>query len=288
MGLTLGLVFLGSVARATPASALPPKTTGPTLALGADYRLQTLPATNLYPRYLADPRQPTMKAFVLSVLESDTPATHSPLYEFTLGGRVKLLRLHRDGDPERGAQFHVEGGFISRFDPKANLDQIGWDGYYGFHFTFRPTKKLAVKLAEQHDSAHISDEYIAKTGRRRITYTREELALGVMVQAVKPLRVYSEVGYAIRLGNPSLLRRFRAQAGVELEVGHAYFAADSTFWQELDWLPTLTAELGLKYEIPALSRRYGVAIQYENGRSLLGEFYRDRNRTFGAGVFIDL
>jgi hypothetical protein len=221
------------------------------------------------------------------VLETDTAETSTPLLEFTLGGRVKLFRLHPTEHSELGLQFSVEGGFISRFDPGANLDQIGWDGYYSFSLAYRPFEGLAFKLAEQHDSAHLADEYIAKTGRKRITYTREELALGVMVRAVPPLSVYSELGYAVRLGNPGL-RRFRAQAGLELDLGFPYFAADATFWQELDWWPTITAQLGLKVELPALSRRYGVAAQYENGRSLLGEFYRDRNRTLGVGVWIDL
>jgi hypothetical protein len=273
--------------RAAASEAPRPETHGPTVAVGSDHRLQALPATDFYPRYLADPRQPTMKAFALSVLETDTPETDSPLLEFTLGGRIKLLRLHPTRHPERGLQLSVEGGFISRFDPRANLDQIGWDGYYAFNLAYRPFEGLAIKLAEQHDSAHISDEYIAKTGRKRITYTREELALGVMVRAVPPLRVYSELGYAVRLGNPEL-RRFRAQGGLELDLGFPYFAADATFWQELGWWPTITAQLGLKVELPALSRRYGVAAQYENGRSLLGEFYRDRNRTLGVGVWIDL
>lgn len=288
MPLGLALVLAASSAAAAPSEDPARATHGVSVGLGSAYRLQTLPATNLYPRYLADPRQPTMKTFLLSVKETDTPQTHSPLCEVALGGRVKLLRVHPEGEPEHGVQLHAEGGFIARFDPEANLDQIGWDGYYGFHLTFRPLRALAVKLAEQHDSAHIADEYIAKTGRQRITYTREEVALGVMVNAVRPLRVYSELGYAFRLGNPDLLRRFRAQAGLELEYGYAYFAADATFWQELDWWPTITAQLGLKYELPALSRRYGVAAQYENGRSLLGEFYRDRNRTLGIGVWIDL
>jgi hypothetical protein len=260
---------------------------GPSLPLGTEYRLQTFPASDFYPRYLADPRQPVMKAFVLSVLETDTPATHSPLYEFTLGGRVKLLRLHPTAHPELGFQFSVEGGFISRFDPTANLDQIGWDGYYGFVLSFRPSERIAVKLAEQHDSAHIADEYIEKTGRKRITYTREELALGVLVRVLEPLRAYSELGYAIRLGNPAL-RRYRFQTGLELDLGVPYFATDATFWQELDWWPTLTAQLGIKIEVPTLSRRYGAAIQYENGRSLLGEFYRDKNRTIGLGAWFDL
>ncbi len=281
-------LFLGATrSHATSRDAPRSETHGPTVSVGPDYRLQALPATNFYPRYLADPRQPTMKAFALSVLETDTAQTSSPLLEFTLGGRIKLFRLHPTGDPERGLQLSIEGGFISRFDPGADLDQIGWDGYYAFNLAYRPFDGLAVKLAEQHDSAHIADEYIAKTGRKRITYTREELALGVMVRAVPPLSVYSELGYAVRLGNPEL-RRFRAQAGLELDLGFPYFAADATFWEELDWWPTITAQLGLKVELPALSRRYGVAAQYENGRSLLGEFYRDRNRTLGIGAWIDL
>jgi hypothetical protein len=279
-------------AETTDTEAEPPlepskATHGPTYPVGATLRLQTFPSTNFYPRYLADPRQSMMKAAVLHVLKSDTPDAGNPLLEFTMGGRVRLLQLHSGDNSDRGVQLSVEAAFIGRFDPDNHYDSIGWNGYYGARFSFKPTAWLALKLAEQHDSGHIGDEYMRRTGRKRLTYTREELAVGAIFSLPVPIRLYTEAGYAFHLGDDTM-RRWRGQTGVEAELGVAYAALDATFWQELKWRPTFTAQLGVKADIPEVGRRYGLAAQFENGRSLLGEFYRDRNRTIGGVFWVDL
>jgi hypothetical protein len=178
--------------------------------------------------------------------------------------------------------------FLGRFDPDNKYDAIGWDGYFGSMLAFRPIAWLGVKFAHQHDSAHVADEYIEATGRRRITYTREELAVGVMYEGIPVLRPYVEAGYAVHLGPADGLRRWRTQAGLELDLGLPYAAVDATFWQEQRWQPTVTAQLGVKFEQRDAGRRYGLAMQFESGRSVLGEFFRDANRTIGGGFWFDL
>ncbi len=263
-------------------------THGATYPVTSGTRLQTFPGSSFYPRYLADPRQPVMRSWMLHVLESDTAAHSSFLLEFTMGGRVRLLRWHPANDPELGVQFSIHSAFLGRFDPHNNYDALGWDGYFGAMFAIRPVRGLGIKVAHQHDSAHVADEYIQRTGRRRIVYTREEAALGVMYDAILPLRVYAEVGYAVHLGTAEGLRRWRTQGGAELDFGLLYAAADFNFWQEQRWRPTFTGQLGVKSEQKAIGRRYGIAFQFENGRSVLGEFYRDQNRTVGGGFWMDL
>ena len=77
---------------------------GPTLPLGGDRELTLLPGSRLYPRYLADPRQPMMKAMAVHVIHSDTLETGDFLYEFTLGGSYGLARLHSAREPEHGLE----------------------------------------------------------------------------------------------------------------------------------------------------------------------------------------
>lgn len=260
---------------------------GPTYPAGGALRLKAFPGRDLYPRYLADPRQPTMRMGVWKVLKSETPETGDPWLEFTMGGRVKVLQLHPAGDDARGLQLSLEAAFVGVFDPDYHYDDIGWDGYYAVRFSYKPLDWLSFKLADQHDSAHIGDEYMRRTGRKRLTYTREELALGALVQLPIPVRLYAEAGYAWHLGDHTL-RRWRTQAGVEGELGVAYAAVDTTYWQELEWAPTLTSQLGVKFDVPELGRRYGFAAQFVVGRSILGEFYRDQNRTVGGVLWVDL
>lgn len=246
-----------------------------------------MPGTKLYPRYLADPRQPMMKAMAVHVLRTDTPQTGSPLFEFALGASYGLLRLHPEREPEHGLELGLHAGIITAFDPGAGYDGIGWDGYYGLGAAHRLSDTFAVKLAYQHDSAHLVDEYVAKTGRRRLGYTRDEVVLGVMIDPSKHVRVYTELGHAFHLGS-SELAPFRTQAGIELRYRLLYLALDLAFWEELGFRPTATAQLGLMYERRGTGRRYGLFAQYERGRSKYGEFFRDRSETLGGGWWLDL
>jgi hypothetical protein len=260
---------------------------GPNVPLGEAYGLTFLPGSHLYPRYLADPRQPVMRGQVVGVMESETPETGSPLYEFALGASYGLLRLHPTQETEHGLELALHAGIVVQFDPGAAYDGIGWDGFYGLGATSRLSDEFAAKLAYQHQSSHIVDEYVLKTGRQRIGYTREEIVLGVMVDPSKHLRVYSELGYAFHLG-ANELAPFRSEAGVELRYRFVYAAVDFTFWEEQNFKPTATVQWGLVYERPGIGRRYGIFGQYERGRSKFGEFYRDRVETLSAGWWLDL
>jgi len=285
IGLTTSALAHGEVGTA-PRGAEPSLVHGPTVHLDAKHRLTLLPGSQLYPRYLANPREPMMKALTVHVIHSDTPQTGSFLYEFTVGGNYGLVRLHSEREPERGLQLNAHAGVLNQFDPTESLDGIGWDGYFGLSATLRAFDELAAKLAYQHDSAHLDDEYIEKTGRRRINYTREEVVLGMMVDPSEHARVYTEVGYAFHLGNDEL-KPWRTESGLELRFHRLYAAVDLTFWEELNFRPTTTVQLGLLYERKGTGRRYGVFGQYEHGRSKLGEFYRDQTETIGCGWWLD-
>jgi hypothetical protein len=282
----LAMLAKHALAHGEPASE-PSRVHGPSVPIDETQTLTFLPGSQLYPRYLADPRQPVMKALLVHVIETDTPGTRSPLYEFTLGGSYGIFRVHPEDEPEHGLQFGAHAGFIAQFDPKVRYDGIGWDGYYGVGLTHRAFDELATKLAYQHASAHISDEYVLKTGRKRVNYTREEVVLGIMVDPSRHARVYSEIAYAFHLG-ANELEPWRTELGLELRFRGLYAAVDITYWEEQSFRPTTTAQLGFLYERLGTGRRYGIFGQYERGRSKYGEFYRDRNQTIGGGYFVDL
>jgi hypothetical protein len=228
-----------------------------------------------------------MKAMAVHVLRTDTLEAGSPLFEFSLGGSYGLLRLHPEEEAEHGLQLGLHAGIVAAFDPGAGYDGIGWDGYYGLGATYRLADTLAAKLAYQHDSAHLGDEYVAKTGRARLGYKRDEVVLGVMVDPSRHVRVYTELGRAFHLGSPELAP-WRAQSGIELRFRIFYAALDLSFSEELGFRPTATAQLGLLYERRGTGRRYGLFAQYEHGRSKYGEFFRDRSETLGGGWWVDL
>jgi hypothetical protein len=93
---------------------------------------------------------------------------------------------------------------------------VGWDGNYGLTVTTASSSPLAWKFGLQHVSSHIGDEYVARTGRERLNYTREELNVGAAWRWSPNWRAYGETGVAYYRGDP-VLKPWRIQSGVEYE-----------------------------------------------------------------------
>ncbi len=259
---------------------------GPLVPLGEGAGLRFFPAANLHDRYVADPRQSFMKLAYLRMLETDTTDIGQNFFSVSLGGRVRLAQIHPAGHPELGVVFSIEAGFIGIFDLDAQYDGVGWNGYYAFRLGGAFSEQISWKLAIQHDSGHIADEYIAKTGRERVIYTREEVALAVAYEPVPFLRAYADGGWAYHLNRD--MEPWRFQGGLEVHNDHLFAAMDSTFWQELDWAATGTWMAGVKWSVEPTSRHYRLAVQYESGRSVLSEFYLENNRTLSFGLWADM
>jgi len=261
---------------------------------GMGWSFDAIPRTDLYPRYVADPRRPRFHIGVGPVLDTGIDETGGSRITIMAGGRFNFVRLHPDGDPEHGFQFDAEVGLAPHFDASNSLDNIGWDGFFGFGLAWKPLDTIALRLAANHDSAHLGDEYVESTGRERIGYTREEFALGISWMPVERLRLYGEVGLAYSMGAPDVMKRGRLQTGIEYETdpiflgGSFYAALDAVFWEENGWEPSVTIQTGLKWRIDALDRYYRIGLQYYDGRSLMGEFFLERERSITLGLWFDL
>jgi hypothetical protein len=139
----------------------------------------------------------------------------------------------------------------------------------------------------------VGDEYAERTGRKRIGYTREEVAAGVSWQASARWRLYLEGGYSF--GTKAFQERLRAQAGVEyfgatrLWRGRArwYAAADLRTYQENHWRPRITGQVGLLIPTGRGTSRYRFALELGRGRSALGEFFDYEESYVGLGWYFD-
>ena len=82
-----------------------------------------------------------------------------------------------------------------------------------FEAAFRSTPTRIYKVAWQHLSSHVGDEYAERTGRRRIAYTRNELAGGISERLGERWRAYGEIGWGYSLKNNDLQEPGRVQGG---------------------------------------------------------------------------
>ena len=264
------------------------------VSLGSRWSVSLFPRTDLYPVYIADPHRVGFGAERLDVSDSQIPNTGSPRFGLKLGGRFGLLRIHPKDDPERGVQANLEVGFIGQFDSSNSTDNIGWDGIYALTISYRPKGRVQYRLGLHHTSSHVGDEYMQRTGRMRINYTREEWLVGASTPFGERWRAYGEAAYAFDMRNEAIQEPGRVQAGVQYERDDSlwrrrlgwYAALDGTAFEERDWQVNSTVQAGIK--LGSANRTWRAGIQYYDGRSLVGEFFQADERYLSLGVWLDL
>lgn len=249
------------------------------------------PVAGIYPVYVADPLRPTFSVQYQHYPASTIADTGSPRFNLKLGGNLALYET-RLFDQMWQLVLHV--GFRGLFDITQSQDNVGWDGIYGFHIATRVSEQLAWRVAAKHTSAHIGDELIERTGRRRIGYTREEMRAGLSWSPQPTVTLYAEAGRAYDRSNKTLQQRWAAQSGAQYESRepiwgkefHWYGAVDLSSFEESNWGVNATLQVGLTTKHAERSWRLG--LEFYDGRSQMGEFFRDNERYVGLGLWLDL
>lgn len=245
---------------------------------------QLFPESNLYPQYVADPRRPEFGVLLMAVPDPEILDSGDRRVGLKLGGRFGLLRFRR-------VQLDIEAGFVGQFDIEHSLDNIGWDGIYSFLASSRFGRGFAVQFGAKHVSSHVGDEYAERTGRRRIDYTREELAAGV-AWSIKPgWRTYAEAGWAFDPKEDVGQEPGRLQLGLEHDSPGSlggrlgwYAAADLGAMEERDWQIDPTLQAGLL--VPSGDRLWRVGVGVHDGTVPLGEFFRVDERYWVLGLWL--
>jgi hypothetical protein len=248
----------------------------------------------IYPPPVADPEGADFGLIPAHFSRSEIPEAGSPRVILKLGGRFGLVRVHRNDAPERPFQLEIEAGFLGVFDTDHSLDNIGWDGIYGFHVVHRRSPSLALRLGTHHTSSHVGDEYAERTGRQRISYTREEILAGALWSPAPRVRVYLEGGWAGLRSNRRPQEPWRVQIALEYTADQAiwqgrlgwYAGASVNLTEERDWRPGTSLQAGLS--LPGPARRWRIGIQHYSGRSILGEFFLHDETFTAAGIWLDI
>lgn len=259
-------------------------------------RLLLFPEGHLFDLVIADPHRPGAAVNVASYRAVDVDGATDQRFFLRVGGRFGLVRRLPTQPEGRSWQLSLEAGLDGQFDMTLGQDNIGWDGNYGLTLsTARARGRWAALVGLLHTSAHIGDEWIQRTGRERINYTREEIRAAVARRFARRWRAYGELAYAYqRRAFGDLIKPLRAQSGLELEQsggiwrGRAgwYAAADVQAWEERDWRIDVALQAGLLFERG--SRTWRVGIDFHDGRVPLGEFFQDTESAVSLGLWSEL
>lgn len=265
------------------------------IELDSGRRLEVFPRGHLVRPWTADPQRPGSAILVGLYPDAEIEEGGEKRFTLALGGRFGLLRWLPAEPGGRTFQLNLEAGLDAQFDIDNSLDNIGWDGNYGLTVsTVGAGGRVGWTLGFLHTSAHLGDEWIERTGRERIDYTREELRLAVAFALRPAWRVYAEGAWGYILRNEELMDPLRFQAGVELEPprrwigGRAgwYAAVDLSSWEERDWRLDVALQVGVVLDSGGRVWRLGVA--WRDGRVPLGEFFHLTESALTFGLWSEL
>ena len=266
----------------------------PALILDSGKTLLLFPTGHLYPRYIADPHSVGFGIQMAFVSRTGIARSGDSRVILRLGGSFGIIRVHPPGHPNRGWQLNIEGGFDGQFDADYSLDNIGWDGNYAITVTSAGDSDLAVKIGMLHTSSHVGDEYIERTGRLRIGYTRHELVAAMSWAVNERWRTYIEGGWGYDLRNKALMEPGHIQIGLEVEDAESlwqgrmgwYTALDISAMEERDWRVDTSLQAGIVF--PSRDRKWRFGIERYDGRPPIGEFFQDTETYTALGLWVGI
>ncbi len=248
----------------------------------ATVEVEAFPRDPGFPSPIAGPASRGFGFSRLAIGDITTPDTGEAFYALKLGSLFGIVRV-------ADWRFGIDAGFLGLFDIDQGYDNLGWDGNYGVMITHPVGKRVAARVAWLHTSSHVGDEFAERTGRTRIGYTRQELALGLSWRPGSAWRLYGEYGYGLGDSADDPGQPGRLQAGAEWEHGARwgpYAAMDVQAWQERDWNADLAIQAGFAFRDEG--RRWRLGLEYYDGRVPIGEFFNDDLRHLAVGLFFDL
>jgi Protein of unknown function (DUF1207) len=286
----------GVLAPAAPASADPtaaPAGGAPPAVGGAnERRLGTgwLPAGLLFDPLHADPRWPNFSAGYQRYTHD---RDFSDVAAVSFGEAIPLYRgeLGPWGQWEAGLQ----AGVFSIFDLDASsFDLINADYFVAVPLSYRRGPFSAIARVF-HQSSHLGDEFLLRTNAQRINLSYEGVDTKLSYDFFdRALRVYAGAGYLFDR-DPSSLKPWSTQAGFELQspwtllggLARPVFAADFQTHEENGWSTDVSLRGGLQLEsFQVVGRKLQWMLEYFNGHSPNGQFFKDQIQYFGVAAHL--
>ena len=300
---------IGSVVRVeivevpvTPAAAAPPAApaqptiaptpSGPAVQAEVPRRgIEFLPKGYLFAPLIADPRWPHFSITYQRFLDNGQLTNALAV---SLGETFDLLRIDEAVGGAWG--LGLQAGVFSIFDlDGSSFDLINTDFIVGIPVTYR-TGDLSAMLRVFHQSSHLGDEFLLSNRVERINLSFEAVDLKLSYELTKWLRIYGGGGYIFH-HDPPELAPWSVQSGVEVRspwtllegVLRPVAALDVQHREQNDWNTDLSLRAGIQFEnVPFFDRKLQLMLEYFNGYSPNGQFYRDKIEYLGLGIHLYL
>lgn len=249
------------------------------------WELKLLPKRNIYPEYLAAPRQTRTGTKVQFPIETTKGNVTT---ENVLGTYRALAHWSNPQDPLEEASLLFGAAVFSRFDFEEAWDMDAADYRFGFPFAYR-YGEVTGKFEFYHITSHLGDEHITRTGRYRKSYHNDELALALSWEPDPAWRFYGEIGYPLYMGPTN--KGGRVEAGAEWRgepfwsnTFSPFAAIDLETRNEILWHVNVCALVGIATVSTDGGQGMRFFIEYYRGHDQQTQFYERREHYLALGI----
>lgn len=249
-----------------------------------------MPNHSLFQPLIADPKWPR---FTVAYQHFSKGMGVKHVFAPNFGASFPIYRMvnnQKDSEWEIG----VQGGLFGIMDIGRNPTAlVNADYFIGLPITHR-SGSWSYLARIYHVSSHLGDEYmLTPEGKKvhRINLSYEGLDL-LASHNFDGLRLYGGGGYILHK-EPSYIKRLKVQGGSEY-YAHSTFmdgmfrpvvGLDIKAEEQGKWHPGISFKAGVQLENSALiSNKVQLMLEYYSGKSIHGQFYKDKIQYIGIGL----
>lgn len=302
MGRAALLICVAALGPQVAHAQLPPVTEcGPLIHAGEASGRVPFPQGDLFCSLVADPKEPRSFASFLQgrSLAEDGERGSVGALDTTVGsiGIGDSFGLYRwaGSVPGDGIQLSLSAAVFAQFDlATSSFDMLNADYVVGLPLSIRRGASSA-RLRVYHQSSHLGDEFLLRDEPERVNLAFESLEL-IVSRAMGGLRVYGGGEYLFNR-DPEDLEEWLMHVGFEgrtrrTEGVGLLAAVDVKSSEEQEWKPAWSVRGGIETgwgRDPAHPpRRWSLLLEYYEGPSPYGQFYREKVRFYGVGLHVSL
>jgi hypothetical protein len=250
-----------------------------------------LPTGHLFRPLLADPRWAHFSAAYRNYVGNNIDGNHNGSVSFG-----ETLPFYRANFGQSIAQWEVglQAGVFSDFNLGApSTDLINTDFIASLYSSFRVNEASAFARL-YHQSSHLGDEFLLRelTDLERINLSYEGVDLRLSYELPYGVRVYGGGGGIFRK-EPSTIKPWSVQYGMEFRSPwrmesasiRPILAVDFKNHEQNNWNADISARAGFQFDnYQSFNRRLQFLIEYFNGHSPTGQFFREKVEYVGFGA----
>ncbi|MXS82125.1 DUF1207 domain-containing protein [Nitrosomonas oligotropha] len=251
-----------------------------------------LPAGHLFKPLLADPRWAHFSAAYRNFQNDNFDGRNIASVSFG-----ETIPIYRRNLGESVAQWEVglQGGVFSDFNLGApSSDLVNSDFIASVYSSFR-AKQFSAFGRIYHQSSHLGDEFLLRkegSAFERVNLSYEGVDLRLSYEFPYGVRLYGGGGGLFHK-EPSALKVWMVQYGAEFRspwrIGSApvrpILAADFKNFQENNWGTDISARAGIEFEnLQVLGRKLQLLVEYFDGHSSSGQFFKNKVEYIGVGA----